>query len=156
MDDVDKHILELIQEDAALPLVELSRRVGMSKTPCWNRIRKMEENGVIERRVTILNRQKVGLPIVVFLFVTVGQHSEDWSKNFLLLIEHYAQITEVHRLTGAGSDYMLKVLAKSVADYDRFQQELIKEMAFTSMSSSISLQELKRETRLPLSVSDAG
>ena len=83
MDDIDKNILELIQDDAALPLVELSRRVGISKTPCWNRIRKMEENGVIERRVTILNRQKVGLPIVVFLFVTVGQHSEDWSKNFL-------------------------------------------------------------------------
>lgn len=156
MDDVDKNILELIQEDAALPLVELSRRVGISKTPCWNRIRKMEENGVIERRVTTLNRQKVGLPIVVFLSVTVGQHSEDWSRNFLLLIERHAQITEVHRLTGAGSDYMLKIVAKSVADYDRFQQQLIKEMAFTSMSSSISLQELKRETRLPLSIGQAG
>jgi DNA-binding Lrp family transcriptional regulator len=156
MDDIDKNILELIQDNAALSLVELSRRVGISKTPCWNRIRKMEESGIIERRVTILNREKVGLPIVVFLFVTVGQHSEAWSENFSFLIKRHAEITEVHRLTGAGSDYMLKIVAKSVADYDHFQQKLIGEMTFTNMSSSISLQELKRETRLPLSLGEVG
>lgn len=156
MDDIDKNILELVQDDAGLSLVELSRRVGISKTPCWNRIRKMEESGIIERRVTILNREKVGLPIVVFLFVTVGQHSEAWSENFSFLIKRHAEITEVHRLTGAGSDYMLKIVAKSVADYDHFQQKLIGEMAFTTMSSSISLQELKRETRLPLSLGEVG
>ncbi len=150
MDSIDHKILEYLQGNANLPLSELSRRVGLSKTPCWNRIRKLEELGVIEKRVTVLNRNKLGLPIVVFLSLGVSQHSENWTREFTKIISKYPQIVEVHRLTGSTSDYMLKIVASSIEDYDKFQQTLISELDFTSMSSSVSLQQMKYEVSLPL------
>jgi DNA-binding Lrp family transcriptional regulator len=150
MDDTDLKILKYVQANASLPLSELSKRVGLSKTPCWNRIRKLEELGVIDKRVTVLNRNKLGLPIVVFLSISVSQHSENWTREFVEIISKYPQIVEVHRLTGSTSDYMLKIVASSIEDYDKFQQTLISELDFTSMSSSVSLQEMKYEVALPL------
>ena len=150
MDAIDKQILTLIQTKADTPLSEISRRVGISKTPCWNRIRKLEETGVIKSRVTILNRQNIGLPIVVFLSISVSRHKSEWTKNFIKTINKFDEIIEVHRLTGSGSDYMLKIVASSMDDYDRFQQKLIEEVEFTSMSSSVSLQEMKHLYSLPL------
>ena len=151
MDAIDKKILTLIQTKADLPLSEISRRVGISKTPCWNRIRKLEESGIIESRVTILNRHNIGLPIVVFLSITVSRHQSGWTKNFVKIINRFDEIIEVHRLTGSGSDYMLKIIVGSIEDYDRFQQKLIEEVEFTSMSSSVSLKEMKHLYSLPLS-----
>ena len=150
MDVVDKKILNILQANAALPLSELSRRIGISKTPCWNRIRKLEELGVINHRVTLLDRHKLGLPIVVFLSISVSRHSEKWVTHFTQIISKYKQIIEVHRLTGSSADYVLKVVASSIEDYDEFQQILISEVEFTSMSSSVSLQEMKYTVSLPL------
>ena len=150
MDSIDKKILNLIQAKADLPLSEISRRVGISKTPCWNRIRKLEESGIIENRVTILNRYNIGLPIVVFLSISVSRHKSEWTKDFVRVINRFDEIIEVHRLTGSGSDYMLKIVASSIESYDHFQQKLIEEMEFTSMSSSVSLQEMKHSYGLPL------
>jgi Lrp/AsnC family transcriptional regulator len=145
MDKVDIEILKLIQTNA-----ELSRRVGVSKTPCWNRIRKLEEIGVINQRATLLNRKSLDLPIVVFLSISVGRHSLEWTARFDKLISSYDQIIEVHRLTGSGADYMLKIVAASIEDYDSFQQVLIGKIEFTSMSTSVSLQEMKYRVELPL------
>tara|TARA_B110000444_G_scaffold217299_1_gene216231 strand:+ start:730 stop:1332 length:603 start_codon:yes stop_codon:yes gene_type:complete len=150
MDEIDRKILNLIQTNATLPLSELSRRVGISKTPCWNRIRKLEELGIINQRVTLLDRHKLGLPIVVFLSISVSQQSAKWATHFIQIISKYKQIIEVHRLTGSSADYMLKVVASSIEDYDEFQQILISEVEFTSMSSSVSLQEIKYNVSLPL------
>ena len=154
MDAIDKKILALIQNKADLPLSEISRRVGISKTPCWNRIRKLEEIGVIQSRVTILNRHSIGLPIVVFLSISVSRHKSDWTQKFIKTINSFNEIIEVHRLTGSGSDYMLKIVANSIDDYDQFQQRLIEEVEFTSMSTSVSLQEIKHIYSLPLSGSE--
>ena len=154
IDFYDKLILQLLQRNASLPLAQISKAVGLSITPCWNRIRKLEESGIIEKRAAILSREKLGFPIVVFLSLSVSRHNLDWTGRFLKLIKRHEKIVEVHRLTGSGSDYMLKILAESVADYDKFQQYLIGEIEFTSMSSSISLQELKHEVELPLPVND--
>tara|TARA_B110000459_G_scaffold86975_1_gene97321 strand:- start:1208 stop:1864 length:657 start_codon:yes stop_codon:yes gene_type:complete len=150
MDEIDRKILNLLQTNATLPLSELSRRVGISKTPCWNRIRKLEELGIINQRVTLLDRHKLGLPIVVFLSISVSQQSAKWATHFIQIISKYKQIIEVHRLTGSSADYMLKVVASSIEDYDKFQQILISEVEFTSMSSSVSLQEIKYNVSLPL------
>jgi len=150
MDKIDKEILNILQTNATLPLSELSRRVGISKTPCWHRIRKLEELGVIHRRVTLLDRYKLGLPIVVFLSISVSRHSAKWATHFVEIISKYQQIIEVHRLTGSSADYMLKIVASSIEDYDDFQQILISEVEFTSMSSSVSLQEMKYNVSLPL------
>ena len=150
MDSIDKKILSLIQAKADLPLSEISRRVGISKTPCWNRIRKLEEACVIESRVTVLNRHNIGLPIVVFLSISVSRHKSEWTEKFIRTINRFSEIIEVHRLTGSGSDYLLKIVASSIEDYDIFQQKLIEEVDFTSMSSSVSLQEMKHLYGLPL------
>lgn len=149
MDKIDIGILKLIQTNAELSLREISRRVGILKTPCWNRIRKLEEIGVINQRATLLNRKCLDLPIVVFLSISVDHHSFEWTVRFDKLIANYDQIVEVHRLTGSGADYMLKIVASSIEDYDSFQQVLIGKIEFTSMSSSVSLQEMKYRVELP-------
>ena len=150
MDDIDKKILSLLQNNATLPLSELSKRAGVSKTPCWNRIRKMEEGGVIKSRVTVLDNKKINLNIVVFLSVSVSSHSKEWMDDFQKILTRYEQIIEAYRLTGSSTDYLLKIVAPSIAEYDNFQQQLINEVKFTKMSSSIALKEIKKINSLPL------
>jgi len=150
MDEIDKKILSLLQNSATLPLSELSKRAGVSKTPCWNRIRKMEEGGVIKSRVTVLDNKKINLNIVVFLSVSVSSHSKEWVSDFQKILTRYDQIIEAYRLTGSSTDYLLKIVAPSIAEYDSFQQQLINEVKFTKMSSSIALKEIKKIHSLPL------
>ena len=150
MDKIDKIILSVLQKNATLPLSELSKRVGISKTPCWNRIRKMEEEGIINSRVTVLDNKKINLNIVVFLSVSVSSHSEEWLTDFQKILSKYDQIIEAYRLTGSSTDYLLKIVAPSIEEYDKFQQHLINELKFTNMSSSIALKEIKKIHSLPL------
>ena len=150
MDDVDKKILSLLQKNATIPLAELSKRVGVSKTPSWNRIRKMEEEGIIKSKVTILDNKKINLRIVVFLSVSVSSHTEEWLINFQEILSKYDQIIEAYRLTGSTTDYLLKIVAPSIEEYDKFQQQLINEVKFTKMSSNIALKEIKKIHSLPL------
>ena len=150
MDNIDKKIIFILQRQADLPLSEISKRVGLSQTPCWNRIRKLEEDGVIEKKVTIINKRKVNLPITVFLMITVRNHNSDWMDKFSEILKKYKNILEAHRITGSQADYIIKIVAGSIEEYDKFQQVLIKNIEFNSMSSGISLQELKSTTILPL------
>ena len=150
MDYIDKKIIFILQRQADLPLSEISKRVGLSQTPCWNRIRKLEEDGVIEKKVTIINKRKVNLPITVFLMITVRNHNSDWMKKFSEILKKYKNILEAHRITGSQADYIIKIVAGSIEEYDEFQQVLIKNIEFNSMSSGISLQELKSTTILPV------
>ena len=150
MDYIDKKIIFILQRQADLPLSEISKRVGLSQTPCWNRIRKLEEDGVIEKKVTLINKRKVYLPITVFLMITVRNHNSDWMNKFSEILKKYKNILEAHRITGSQADYIIKIVAGSIEEYDEFQQVLIKNIEFNSMSSGISLQELKSTTILPL------
>ena len=150
MDDIDKKILSIIQKDATIPLSELSKKVGITKTPSWNRIRKMEEEGIIKSKVTVLDNKKINLSIVVFLSVSVSSHSEEWLIDFQKILSKYDQIIEAYRLTGSSTDYLLKIVSPSIEEYDKFQQHLINEVKFTKMSSSIALKEIKKIHSLPL------
>jgi len=150
MDKIDKQILFVLQKNATIPLSELSKRVGVSTTPCWNRIRKMEEDGIIKSKVTVLDNTKINLNIVVFLSVSVSSHSNEWLIDFKKVLSQYDQIIEVYRLTGSSTDYLLKIVAPSIDEYDQFQQKLINEIKFTKMSSSIALKEIKKINSLPL------
>ena len=150
MDYIDKKIIFILQRQADLPLSEISKRVGLSQTPCWNRIKKLEEDGVIEKKVTLINKRKVNLPVTVFLMITVRNHNSDWMKKFTEILKKYKNILEAHRITGSQADYIIKVVAESIEEYDEFQQVLIKNIEFNSMSSGISLQELKSTTILPI------
>ena len=150
MDYIDKKIIFILQRQADLSLSEISKRVGLSQTPCWNRIRKLEEDGVIEKKVTIINKRKVNLPITVFLMITVRNHNSDWMNKFSEILKKYKSILEAHRITGSQADYIIKIVAGSIEEYDKFQQVLIKNIELNSMSSGISLQELKSTTILPI------
>jgi len=150
MDYIDKKIIFILQRKADLPLSEISKRVGLSQTPCWNRIKKLEEDGVIEKKVTLINKRKVNLPVTVFLMITVRNHNSDWTNKFSEILKKYKNILEAHRVTGSQADYIIKVVTESIQEYDEFQQVLIKNIEFNSMSSGISLQELKSTTILPI------
>ena len=149
MDLLDKKIISIIQNDSSLPLATIAKRIGLSTTPCFNRIKKLEEDGVIKKRVAIINHNKINLPIVVFLSITVEQHSKEWLENFVEKLTRYDEIVEMYRLTG-DSDYLIKVMAKSIEAYDKFNQQLIKEINFRSLKSNIVLKEIKNTTVLPL------
>ena len=150
MDRIDKKILEELQKNSSQPLSELSKKVGLSNTPCWNRIKKLEEDKIIKSRSIILDNKKINLPITVFLSISIQNHTEQWLKNFEKVVNKYDQIIEVHRLTGSNSDYQITILSSSIEEYDKFQQILIKEIECTNMSSHISLQTIKKNYKYPL------
>ena len=150
MDNIDKKILEELQNNSSQPLSELSKKIGLSNTPCWNRIKKLEEEKIIKSRSIILDNKKINLPITVFLSISIQNHTEQWLKNFEKVVNKYDQIIEVHRLTGSNSDYQITILSSSIEEYDKFQQILIKEIECTNMSSHISLQTIKKNYKYPL------
>ena len=150
MDSIDIKILEELQKNSSQPLSELSKKVGLSNTPCWNRIKKLEEDKIIKSKSIILDNKKINLPITVFLSISIQNHTENWLKNFEKIVNKYDQIIEVHRLTGSDSDYQMKILSQSIQEYDKFQQILIKEIECTNMSSHISLQTIKKNYKYPL------
>lgn len=150
MDSIDKKILEELQINSSQPLSELSKKVGLSNTPCWNRIKKLEEDKIIKSKSIILDNKKINLPITVFLSISIQNHTENWLKNFEKIVNKYDQIIEVHRLTGSNSDYQITILSPSIEEYDKFQQTLIKEIECTNMTSHISLQTIKKNYKYPL------
>ena len=150
MDAIDKKILEELQKNSSIPLSELSKKVGLSNTPCWNRIKKLEEDKVILSRTAVLDNKKINIPITVFLSISIQNHTEKWLTNFQNVVKKYDEIVEVHRLTGNNSDYQITILSPSIDEYDKFQQVLIKEIECTYMSSHISLQIIKKNHTLPL------
>ena len=150
MDSIDKNILTQLQRDVTLPLSKTASRAGISKTACWNRIRKMEEGGIIKNKIAILDNSKVNLPIIIFLSLTVYSHTAEWIKKFSETVNKYEQIIEVYRITGHEIDYLLKIVSPSIEAYDEFQQTLIKEFEFKGMATKIVLKEIKKVNSLPL------
>ena len=149
MDKIDKEILIIIQKDTSIRLKDLSRRVGISTTPCWNRIRKMEEEKIIKSRLTVIDNKKVNLPLIAFLSIHVPNHTDEWRIKFEQLINKNNQIIETHRISG-GHDYILKILSPSIEEYDHFQQTFIRESGCTNMQTSFSQKEIKNNKSIPL------
>ena len=150
MDKIDKQILRELQKNSSIPLSELSKKIGLSSTPCWNRIKKLEEDKIIKSRTIVLDNKKVNLPITVFLSISIQNHTEEWLENFKKVIQKHDEILEVHRLTGSNSDYQITILSPSIDEYDKFQQNLIKEIECTNMNSSISLHTIKKNSNISL------
>jgi len=150
MDVIDKKILKELQKNSSISLSELSKKVGITNTPCWNRIRKMEEEKIILSKSIVLNNKKINLPITSFLSISIQNHSQVWLKNFEKIINKYDEITEVHRLTGRNNDYQLTILSSSIEEYDKFQQKIISEIECTNMTSHISLQTIKKNNHYSL------
>ena len=149
MDSIDKEILRIIQKNSSIRLTELSKKVGISTTPCWNRVKKMEEEKIIKSRVTIIDNKKVNLPLIAFLSINVPNHTDEWRVKFEKLINHNSQIIETHRISG-NHDYVLKILSPSIEEYDHFQQNFIRESGCTNMQTSFSQKEIKNSKNIPL------
>ena len=149
MDLIDIQILDILQKDSNIPLTSIAKKVNLSTTPCFNRIKKLEEEGIIKKRVAIIDNKKINLPIIVFLSISVAQHNRDWLEKFIDKITSFEEVTEMYRLTG-DSDYIIKVMTKSIEEYDKFNQQFIKDIDFRSIMSNIVLKEIKNTTVLPL------
>lgn len=154
MDSFDRSILSLIQADAALPLNEIAARVGLSPTPCWNRIRKMEELGIITGRVAVLDGQKLGLGVTVFVSLETQDHSDGWMEHFITTVNSMPEVADVYRMSGE-TDYLLRVVVPSIESYDGFYRALIKAVPLKNVTSRFAMQKIKATTALPLEQSPA-
>ena len=149
MDDTDKKILDLLQEDAAQPVADIARKIGLSVTPCWRRIQKLEEAGIVRKRVALLDGQKLGLGMSVFVAIKTDQHNADWLADFAASISAFDEVVEFYRMSGEV-DYMLRVVVPNMAAYDSFYKRLISKVALTDVSSSFAMEEMKYTTALPV------
>jgi Lrp/AsnC family transcriptional regulator len=149
MDRLDRMILSILQEDATVPVAEIGRRVGLSTTPCWRRIQKMEEDGVIKERVAVLDPAKVNAKVTVFVFVTTNQHNEDWLLRFSRVIGEFPEVVEFYRMSGE-IDYLLKVVVPDIEAYDTFYKKLVSKIDITDVSSAFAMERIKETTALPL------
>ncbi|RDE10395.1 Lrp/AsnC family transcriptional regulator [Pelagibacterium lacus] len=149
LDKLDRKILQLLQKDATMPVAEIGRKVGLSTTPCWRRIQKMEEEGVIRRRVAVLDPEKVNAGVTVFVAVKTNEHNDAWLRKFAGIVEDFTEVVEFYRMSG-DVDYLLRVVVPSIQAYDIFYKKLIARIALTDVSSSFAMEQIKYTTALPL------
>jgi Lrp/AsnC family transcriptional regulator len=151
MDRTDLRILAILQEDSSLPVAEVAARVNLSQTPCWRRIQKLEAAGVIERRVAILDPEKVGLGISVFVEIEAADHSPEWLEAFAAAVAAMPEVMEVYRMAG-DVDYLLRVAVGAMAEYDDFYRRLIAEVPLKNVTSRFAMERVKHSTALPLKI----
>ncbi|WP_332716837.1 Lrp/AsnC family transcriptional regulator [Pelagibacterium mangrovi] len=149
LDKLDRKILQLLQKDATMPVAEIGRKVGLSTTPCWRRIQKMEEEGVIRRRVAVLDPEKVNAGVTVFVAVKTNEHNDAWLRKFAAVVEDFTEVVEFYRMSG-DVDYLLRVVVPSIQAYDVFYKKLIAKIALSDVSSSFAMEQIKYTTALPL------
>ncbi len=149
LDALDRKILAELQADAGQSLDEIARKVASSKTPVWNRIRKLRKAGVIEQQTVLLNPEKLGLEACFFVLVRTSEHDSDWQARFLKTLRARPEVLEAHRLAG-DIDYILKVRVKNARAYDIFYQALIAEVKIFNVTALLSMEEIKSTTVLPL------
>lgn len=149
IDTLDRNILNQLQEDSSQSLDEIARKVGSSKTPVWNRIRKLKAAGVIKRQTVILDPEALGLDACFFVLVRTSEHDAEWQKLFLKTLLERPEVLEAHRLAG-DIDYILKVLVSNAKAYDVFYQELISRVKIYNVTALLSMEEIKSTTILPV------
>ena len=149
MDSIDLKILEILQNDATLPIAEIAERVGLSTTPCWRRIRNLEKAGIVRRRVALLDREKLNLGVTVFVRLKVSQHDESWLAGFAAAVAQIEEVVEFYRMSG-DIDYLLKVVVPDIPAYDAIYKRLIEAAELAEVSSSFVMEEIKSTTAVPL------
>jgi len=149
MDAIDRKILLTLQEDASLSVAEIGQRVGLSSTPCWKRIQRLEADGVIQKRVAIVDQDKVGLGITVFVSVETDDHSEGWLSGFASAVSAMPEVMEFYRMAG-DVDYMLRVVVQDMQAYDAFYKKLIAASPLKNVASRFALEKIKSTTSLPI------
>jgi len=149
LDAVDRALLRALQQDCTVSMEHLAAQVGASKTAAWNRVKKLQQQGVIQRQVAILDAHSVGLSETFFIAVKTNQHEENWLQRFDKVVHQHDEIVEVHRLAG-DTDYLIKVQVASTKDFDRLYKKIVSDIDLFSVTSSLSMELLKYETALPV------
>jgi Lrp/AsnC family transcriptional regulator len=149
MDAIDRRILALLQDDASLSVAEISNRVGLSSTPCWKRIQRLETEGVIQKRVALIDQDKLGLGITVFVSIETGDHSQGWLARFAETVGAMPEVMEFYRMAG-DVDYMLRVVVPDIAGYDAFYKRLIASVPLKNVTSRFAMERIKSTTALPI------
>jgi Lrp/AsnC family transcriptional regulator len=149
MDEIDRLLLEILQQDATLSLAQMAERVGLSPTPCWKRIQKLETRGVIMRRVAIVDPVRVGVGLSVLVNVEAGEHSPEWLQRFSAGVGAMPEVMEVYRTAGEV-DYVLRVAVADMAEYDTFYKRLIAIAPMKNVTSRFAMERIKHSTAYPL------
>ncbi|MGE5270057.1 MAG: Lrp/AsnC family transcriptional regulator [Thiohalocapsa sp.] len=149
MDDIDRRLLSILQEDATLPIAQMAERVGLSATPCWKRIQKLEATGVISRRVALVDPERVGAGISVLVSIEAGAHTPEWLERFSVGVAAMPEVMEVYRMAG-DVDYLLRVAVGDMAEYDSFYKRLIALAPMKNVTSRFAMERMKYTTAYPL------
>ena len=149
MDAIDRKILKFVHDDASLSVAEIGSRVGLSSTPCWKRIQRLEADGVITKRVALVDPGKIGLGITVFVSIETGDHSQDWLSKFAETVSAMPEVMEFHRMAG-DVDYMLRVVVPDIQGYDTFYKKLIGTVPLKNVTSRFAMERIKSTTALPI------
>ena len=149
MDAIDRKILGVLQDNAALSVAEIGQRVGLSSTPCWKRIQRLEADGVIQKRVALVDQDKVGLGVSVFVSIETGDHSQEWLNRFAEVVGAMPEVMEFYRMAG-DVDYMLRVVVSDIQGYDAFYKRLIGSVPLTNVTSRFAMEKIKSTTMLPI------
>ena len=149
MDKLDRKILELLQKDGGLSAAEVAERIGLSKAPCWRRIQRLEEEGVIKQTVALLNARHLNLGTNVFVTLKTANHSEAWFEKFVKAVRDIPEVVEIHRMSG-DVDYLMRIVVPDIDAYDLVYKRLIAAVEFKDVSASFALETIKYTTALPL------
>jgi len=149
MDKLDKKILEQLQKNGSLTAAELADRIGLSKAPCWRRIKRLEEEGIIKQTVALLDARSLNLGTTVFVTLKTGNHSEAWFDKFVKAVRDIPEVTEIHRMSG-DVDYLMRIVVPDIDAYDVVYKRLIASVEFQDVSASFALETIKYTTALPL------
>ncbi len=149
MDEMDRRILRILQEDCSLPVSEVARQVGLSNSPCWKRINRMQNDGIIKRQTAVLDAGRLGFGLTVFVSIKTGEHSSEWLGAFSNDITAMPEVLEIHRMAGEV-DYMLKVVVRDMESFDEFYKRLIGITTLSDVTSRFSMEKIKDTTALPI------
>lgn len=149
LDEMDVKILRILQEDCTRPVAEIGKEVGLSTTPCWRRVQKLEEAGVIKRRVAILDPVKINAGVTIFVSIKTDHHSLAWLEKFRGAVADFPEVVEFYRMSG-DVDYLLRVAVPDIAAYDSFYKKLISRIEIAKVSSAFAMEQMKYTTSLPL------
>ncbi len=155
MDEIDLKILSCLQEDASTPLAAIAAKVGLSPSPCWRRIERLEASGVILRRVALLDPEKLGVDVTVFVSIRTNRHSLEWAEEFCRALAHIPEIVEFYRMNGSV-DYLLRVVVPDIAAYDAVYKRITSVAELYDVTSSFAMERIKFTTALPLSYATGG
>jgi Lrp/AsnC family transcriptional regulator len=149
LDSFDRQILDCLQNDADMPLAEVARKVGLSTTPCWRRINRLQEQGIIRARVALLDRKAVNAGVTVFVAVRTAQHSAQWLARFAKAVATFPEVMDCYRMSGE-IDYLIRLALPDIEAYDAFYKRLIAKIELSDVTSMFAMEEIKSTTRLPL------